>query len=203
MSDSIENRKSKIENRPGRLIVISGPSGVGKSTVTRQVLERTGAMFSISATTRQPRAGEQNGREYHFVDVPTFQRMIAENALLEWAEVFGHYYGTPAQPVKDALAQGQCVVLEIDVQGGIQVAKRCPDAAMILITPPDAATLAQRLAGRATDAPEVIARRLAKAQAEMNLARESGVYKYEVVNRDLPEAVAEVLNIIAQEIASA
>ena len=203
MSDSIENRKSKIENGSGRLIVISGPSGVGKSTVTRQVLERTGAMFSISATTRQPRAGEQNGREYHFVDVPTFQRMIEENALLEWAEVFGHYYGTPAQPVRDALAQGRCVVLEIDVQGGIQVAKHCPEAAMILITPPDAATLAQRLAGRATDAPEVIARRLAKAQAEMNLARESGVYKYEVVNRDLPTAVAEILNIIAQEIASA
>lgn len=183
----------------GKLAVISGPSGVGKSTLTRRVLDATGARYSVSATTRPPRQGEVDGRDYHFVDEAEFRRMIDNGELLEWAEVFGNYYGTPAGPVDAALSAGQTVILEIDVQGGIQVARRRPDAAYILVVPPNDRELERRLRGRGTDSDEVIARRLAKAKAEIEAARASGVYTYEIVNDRLDRAVQETLVIIAKE----
>ncbi len=192
-----EQREEQTEG--GRLIVISGPSGVGKSSVARRVLQRSEAVGSISTTTREPRTGERHGLDYYFVKRETFERMVAEDELLEWAEVFDNYYGTPAGPVGEALAAGRTVLLEIDVQGGLQVAGRCPDATLILITAPSAAELQRRLTGRGTDLPEVIAKRLAKAQKEIQTARDSGAYTHEVVNDILDDAVAEVLTIMRKE----
>jgi len=179
--------------------MISGPSGVGKTTISRQVLQRTGAVFSVSATTRPRRNGERDGRDYVFLDVDAFRRMIAEGDLLEWAQVFGNYYGTPAGPVQTALDDGSTVLLEIDVQGGIQVAGRRPDVVGILVLPPDEMTLSRRLSGRGLDGPEEMAERLAKARAEIDTARQSGAYKREVINDDLAETVDLVVAIVEKE----
>ncbi|MFW6145996.1 MAG: guanylate kinase [Planctomycetota bacterium] len=185
---------------PGRLVVISGPSGVGKGTIVRRVLETVDeAVAGLSVTTRAPRPGERDGIDYRFVSVETFRRMIDTDALLEWAEVHGHYYGTEAAAVDAALAAGKIVILEIDVQGGLQVARRRPSARLILITPPGDAELRRRLEGRGTDAPDVIERRLAKAHEEMRMARDSGRYTNEVVNDDLDDAVRRVVGLIRQE----
>lgn len=184
----------------GRLVVISGPSGAGKSSVVQGgVLERTGATFSVSATTRSPRAGEQHGREYLFVDRAAFENLVARGEMLEWAEVFGQWYGTPAGPVRKALAEGRTVVLEIDVQGGRQVFRAMPDALGILIVPPSVDELARRLRGRGSETPESFARRLGQAREELESARQSGLYTYEVVNDDLATAVDRVVEIINRE----
>lgn len=182
-----------------KLFVITGPSGVGKSTIVKEALRQTGAAFSVSATTRRPRAGETDGREYRFVDRPTFRRMIDAGELLEWAEVFGELYGTPAGPVREALAAGRNVVLDIDVQGGSQVRRREPAAVGVLIVPPSDEELARRLRGRGSETEAAAARRLAKAQNDIRAARASGAYDYTVVNDDLQRAVEEVVGIICQE----
>jgi guanylate kinase len=180
-------------------VVISGPSGVGKSTIRQEAVRRTGATYSVSATTRPPRAGEADGRDYYFVDRPAFQRMIDNDELLEWAEVFGRLYGTPAAPVKQALARGRTVILEIDVQGGLQVHRKMPEATFILVLPPGEAELARRLAGRGSEDAAAAARRLAKAKEEIGTAERSGAYKYRVVNDDLEQAVRRVVDIINEE----
>ena len=182
----------------GKLVVITGPSGVGKSTIVREVVRRTGAAFSVSVTTRRPRAGEADGREYRFVDEPTFRRMIEADELLEWAEVFGDLYGTPAAPVREALAAGKTVVLEIDVQGGLQVHRKMPDAAFVLILPPDADELTRRLRGRASESAAA-EQRLAKADDELRTAADSGVYNHRVVNDDLEAAIEQVVRIVNEE----
>ncbi|HAU37677.1 MAG TPA: guanylate kinase [Phycisphaerales bacterium] len=185
--------------KSGKLVVISGPSGAGKSTIVAEVLRRTGAAFSVSATTRKPRPGEQDGREYRFVDRAAFERMIDAGELLEWAEVFGQYYGTPAGPVREALAAGRTVVLDIDVQGGLQVHRAMPDATFVLIVPPSAETLSGRLRGRGTESPESIARRLAQARKEIETAQESGVYNDTIINDDLETAIRNVVRIVNRE----
>jgi guanylate kinase len=187
------------DGKSGCLIVLSGPSGVGKSTVSRQAAQRTGAVLSVSATTRPPRGGEQDGRDYRFVDVLTFKRMIDQGELLEWAQVFGNYYGTPAAPVQATLRAGKTVILTIDVQGGIQVARKRKDAVGILLVPPSQEVLRQRLSGRATEGAEALARRLAKANEELAMARTSGAYVHEVINDDLEAALQRVAAIIQQE----
>ena len=183
----------------GKLIVISGPSGVGKSSIVREVLARTGAVFGVSATTRRPRPGEVDGREYHFVDRQTFEQMIARGELLEWAEVFGDYYGTPAKQVREAIDAGKTVILEIDIQGGLQVHEKYPDATFVLILPPSEAELSRRLASRGTEATRALQQRLAKAAEEIRTARDSGVYTHLVVNDDLERAIQEVVEIVTQE----
>lgn len=187
-----------MSDRKGKLVVVSGPSGVGKSTITRRAMKLTGAVYSVSATTRSPRPGEVDGVDYRFVTRNEFEKMIARNELLEWADVFGNLYGTPAAPVKHLTEQGKTVVLEIDVQGGVLVFKKCPHACFILIVPPSEETLRQRLAGRGTEDAESFERRLGKAKEELRIARESGAYKHTVVNDDLDEAVNEVARIMGE-----
>ena len=182
-----------------KVIVVSGPSGVGKSTIVRELIERTGAVFSVSATTRSPRAGEVHGRDYVFVDRADFEKMIADESLLEWADVFGELYGTPAGPLQRARAEGKNVVLEIDVQGGVQVHRRVPDAIFILIVPPDEGELARRLRGRNSDSEQMISRRLTKAGHEIAAAKSSGVYEHWVVNNDLERTIRQVVDVVNQE----
>jgi len=188
--------------KQGRLIVISGPSGVGKSTIVREARSRTEAAFSVSATTRPPRPGEVDGTDYLFVDRPAFEKMIAAGELLEWAEVFGQLYGTPAEPVRRALDDGRTVLLDIDVQGGIQVHRAMPSATFVLIVPPGDEELARRLRGRGTEDPQAAAARLAQAKREMDAAEASGAYEYKVVNDELGAAIDEVVAILTQENAS-
>jgi len=183
----------------GRLVVITGPSGVGKSTIVRRAVERTGAAFSVSATTRPPRPGEADGREYRFVDRATFDAMVADGELLEWAEVFGECYGTPADAAREALTEGRTVILEIDVQGGLQVHERAPGATFVLILPPNDEELRRRLTGRGTEPPEALERRVSKAKDEIAAALESGVYTNTVTNDDLEAAVARVVEILQAE----
>jgi guanylate kinase len=190
------NAPADSSERTGRLVVISGPSGVGKSTISREVLRRSGATFSVSATTRQPRPGEVDGRDYHFVDRSAFERMIEQGQLLEWAEVFGNLYGTPAGPVREAMAAGKVVLLEIDVQGGLQVHEKMPSETFVLIEPPDDEELRRRLAGRGTEDDETLTRRLGKAREELRVARQSGAYGRVVVNRDIETAVREIVEIV-------
>lgn len=172
---------------------------MGKSTVRREVLRRTGAAYSVSATTRRPRPGEHDGVDYRFVDRGTFQEMIDRGELLEFAEVYGQLYGTPAGPVTQALRQGRTILLDIDVQGALQVAGKMPNATFILMVPPDLEALAERLGARGTEDPHAASRRLAKAREEMDAARQSGVYNHVVVNDDLESAVRQVAAIVNEE----
>lgn len=183
----------------GKCVVVTGPSGAGKSTILRAALERTGARFSVSATTRSPRAGETHGRDYLFLSREQFEEMIARGELLEWAEVFGHYYGTPAGPVREAVARGETIVLDIDVQGGIQVHEKAPEATFVLIVPPSMEVLERRLRERGTEDARSLRRRLAKARSEIEQAEASGVYDRRVVNDDLDRAVDEMVSIIDKE----
>ncbi len=181
----------------GRLIVISGPSGVGKSTILKRVIAETDAVFSVSATTRSPRDGERDGEHYLFLDEPTFRRMIASDELLEWAEVFDRLYGTPAGPVNQAMIEGKTVLMDVDVQGGRQVHGHMPDATFVLIVPPDGDVLAARLEHRGSETEDELKQRLSKAQAEIDAAKLSGVYNHMIVNDDLDRAVKELVEIVA------
>ncbi len=184
----------------GRLIVISGPSGTGKTSICEALLAQLpGAAWSVSATTRAPRAGETNGGAYEFVTREAFASREAAGAFLESAEYIGERYGTPRAPIESALAKGRHVILEIDVQGGIQVAERKPDSVRIFVLPPDMASLRARLEGRKTEADEQLARRLAEADGEIATARDSGAYRYFVVNDDLDSTIDEVKRLIEQE----
>jgi len=191
-----EAQSKQPEPQRGCLVVISGPSGVGKTTICRRLVERLGAVLSISATTRPRGKDELDGRNYWFLTREQFEAKIQAGEFLEYAEYLGHLYGTPAKPVDDALRAGKIVVLEIEVQGGVQVARRFPDAVMIYVLPTDPAVLVDRIQGRGRDREEVIEQRLAHADGEIRFARDSGVYSYFVVNDVLDETVEQIVEII-------
>jgi guanylate kinase len=184
--------------RPGLVVVISGPSGVGKTTISRTMIKRFDAVFSVSATTRPQTNADVRGRDYVFVDEPGFRRMVDQGELLEHALVFDHWYGTPKQAVIDARDAGRIVLLEIDVQGAIQVRKALPDALMVFILPPSEDSLLARLRGRKRDSEAVIQRRFREAQNEIRLAKLSDVYDAFVVNDELDRAIEEAERIIRQ-----
>lgn len=180
----------------GRLLVLSGPSGVGKSSVVAQLrAQRPDLVFSVSATTRSPRAGEVDGVHYRFVDHAGFESMIARGQLLEWAEFAGHLYGTPAEPVEEALAAGHDVLLEIELQGARQVRDSAPGAIRVFLAPPSWEVLVDRLQGRRTESAEVIERRLATARVE--LAAE-GEFDHTVVNASVEDAAGAILALLDQ-----
>ncbi len=177
----------------GNLYVVAAPSGAGKTTLVRLLLEREPVQLSISWTTRGPRPGEENGREYHFTTVDEFRAMISRQEFLEWAEVHGNYYGTSKKWIADRLAEGSDVLLEIDWQGAQQVRAEFPEAIGVFILPPSMEELTRRLTGRGTDAVEVIERRLAAAQAEM---RHVGEFDYVIVNDRLELALDDLCAVV-------
>jgi guanylate kinase len=183
--------------RPALPVVLSAPSGAGKTTLAHMLVDRNeDVVFSISATTRPARPGETDGIDYHFVDDDTFDRMIEHNKLAEWAVVHGCRYGTPRQEITDAIQQGRTVVLDIDVQGARQVRKMFPDALMVFVLPPSAEELAQRLTGRASEEDLERRRRLSNARRELEAVPE---FDYVVVNDDLEDAYGEIESIVRSE----
>jgi len=184
--------------RRGFLLVLSSPSGAGKTTITRRLLERDRALsLSVSVTTRPPRASEVDGRDYTFIDRARFDEMVAGGELLEHATVFGHSYGTPRAPVEAALAAGRDIVTDVDWQGTQQLGASLPhDLVTIFVLPPDMAALEMRLRQRAQDTDEVVAARMAKSAEEMSHWSE---YDYVIVNRDIGASVAEAEAILTAE----
>lgn len=179
----------------GKLIIISGPSGVGKSTICREVVRRVeSAHLSVSMTTRPQAPAEQDGREYWFTSKEQFRKRIEEGSLLEYAEVFGNLYGTPRDKIEEALDAGKTVVLEIDIQGGKQVKAIYPQAVLVFILPPSTKVLAERISGRGRESGEVVARRLGGAGSEIAAAWQ--YYDNMVINDDLEQAIDEVIQII-------
>ena len=178
----------------GTLIVISGPSGVGKSSIIEAVIETTPTVFSVSATTREPRRGEVEGKDYHFVDRATFRARVNSGEMVEWAEYGGNLYGTLRSAIEPILASGRNVILDIENEGAKQIRASHRNALLIFVSPPDLETLADRLAGRGDTAPRDIEGRLAVAVEQMVEA--PCVYDHVVVNDDLGRAIGEVLDIL-------
>lgn len=188
-----------IGRRRGLLFILSSPSGAGKSSISRKLLaDEPQLTFSVSATTRTPRMGEEDGREYYFKSREEFEAMIEDGELLEHAEVFGNLYGTPVAPVEDAISAGRDVLFDIDWQGGQQIANSSLQDAVVsvFILPPSLAELEGRLKGRAQDSDEIIAGRMAKSMGEINHWSE---YDYVLVNRNLDACAAEVAGILKAE----
>ena len=179
----------------GKTFIISGPSGVGKSTVLKELFkDRDDLYFSVSATTRPPRPGEADGVHYHFTDVDEFRKMISEDAFLEYAEYVGNFYGTPKRYVDEAMAQGKDVILDIEVQGALQVIGKRPDT--VRISPPSWQSLEEGLTSRGTDSPEKVQKRLVRAKVELQTAN---TYDYFVVNDTVERAVREINAIMLAE----
>ena len=181
----------------GKLIVVSGPSGVGKSTVVKKVMEEYPNLhFSVSATTRPMRPGEVNGKNYYFVSHAEFQKMIDGGHLLEYAQYVGNYYGTPEAPINKRLTEGCDILLDVEVQGALNIKKKRPDAILIFMVAPSFSEIEKRLNGRGDTAPELIKERLARAKWEYSQADQ---YDYLVVNDSVEKAVNEILSIITAE----
>ena len=185
-------------NERGLLVVISGPSGVGKGTVRKALSEMEGhdLVYSVSMTTRPIRLGEADGKDYFFVTKEEFEDRIKENKFLEWAEFVGHYYGTPLDKIEEQLCLGKEVVLEIEVQGALQVKQKMPDAVFIFIGPPSMSDLEQRLILRGTDARDIIDMRMEKVLREIGLAHR---YDYIVINDEVHNAADRIMAIIRAE----
>ena len=178
----------------GHLYIVAAPSGAGKTTLVRMLLDNdAGIGLSISHTTRAPRSGEQDGREYHFIAVPDFLAKTRSGDFLEWAEVHGNYYGTSKSWIEAEMTAGRDVLLEIDWQGAQQVRKLFPAAIGVFILPPSVDELERRLSGRGTDAAETIALRVAAARDEM---RHVGEFDYVIINDDLQQALADLLSVV-------
>jgi len=203
-TDGARGARAAAPDAAGLLLVVAGPSGVGKTTIVHEIIRRFGGAFSVSATTRARAAGERDGVDYWFIDEPTFQRWIAEDRFLEHAQVFGgHRYGTPEQPVRDELAKGRLIVLDIDVQGAENVRRRIPGMLGIFVLPPSEDELLKRLRARGREDEAAIARRFAESKREIERARVGGAFDAFVVNDDLPRATEEVASIVASRLARA
>jgi guanylate kinase len=178
----------------GRLLVLAGPSAVGKSSVVRRLPE---LMFSVSATTREPRVGEVDGRDYHFVSRDEFDRLIEENQLLEWAEIHGGLQrsGTPAKPVYEAMEQGRPTLVEVDLAGARSIRAAVPEAVTVFLAPPSWDVLVARLRGRGTESEEVIERRLQTARAELDSA---GEFDHVIVNDEVDAAARQLLSLLVE-----
>lgn len=190
-------RMRMMRNREGLLIVLSGPSGCGKGTVIRELMQdHLNLFYSVSATTRLPRPGETDGIHYHFLKKEQFEDLISTDGMLEYANYCGNYYGTPRAAVEEQCRAGKDVILEIEVQGAMQIREKCPDAVFLFILPPSAEELARRLTDRQTEDPQTVQNRLAKAREEMALA---GNYDYIVVNDIVSETASQIEAIITAE----
>lgn len=186
-----------VTNNPGLLVVLSGPSGAGKDTVLRRLLEiNPNVTLSVSATTRPPREGEENGKDYYFLSKTEFVQLISKNGMLEHAQYCDNYYGTPKGPVEEGMQKGRDVILEIEVQGGEQIRERNPESVSIFILPPSMKVLSHRLHKRGTEEEEIVAKRLATARKEIEQAEK---YDYVVINDDLEDCVRDICDILSAE----
>jgi guanylate kinase len=186
-------------NSSGMLLVISGPSGVGKTTITRHVEHALDGIFSVSVTTRSPAADDVDGVDYCFIDVDVFKRRRDAGEFLEWAEVFGNLYGTPRGPIDEAIKAGKLYILEIDVQGAVQIKQKMPDAFAIFVLPPSEDELLNRLRLRQREDEAKIQQRFAKAKAEITRAHECGVYDFFITNDNLDKAVEQAVDIVRDQ----
>ena len=189
----------RTTNRPGLLIVLVGPSGVGKSTISRRLAEEMDVTYIVSVTTRPRQPGEETkGKIYEHIDKAEFFRRLDDDQYLEYAQVYGDYYATPKHPALDHLDSGRDVLLEIDVQGALQIRHHYPKALLIFLLPPDEPALLERLTDRGRDTPEDINKRFRAAKREIHMARGSRTFDYMVINDDLDQAVEQVKKIISQ-----
>ena len=180
--------------KKGLLLVISGPSGVGKGTVVKALLEKKDNIgLSISCTTRSPREGEIDGIHYYFITKEKFEQMIEDGAFLEYAANFSNYYGTPLDKVQEQLSAGRDIILEIDVKGALNVKKKVPEAVLIFVLPPSLEILKARLAGRGTETPEQVEKRFAEAEHEIKIGEQ---YDYRIVNDTVAQAVDDLIGMI-------
>ena len=193
---------SSSRNR-GQLIVLCGPSGVGKSTISTRLKNELGVREAVSATTRDERPGDDKGKKYDYVSRDEFFRRLDDDQFLEYAQVYENYYGTPKNPTVDDLGAGKDVLLEIDVQGALQVRYQYPEAMMIFILPPDEPTLLERLKGRARDSADDMTRRFRAAKREIHMAKGSRAFDHMVINDNLDRAVSEIRRIISNKKAGA
>jgi guanylate kinase len=190
---------STAPSQPGQLLVMCGPSGVGKSTLSHRLEAEIRVAYAVSVTTRTKRPGDSTGKVYQYVSLDEFYRQLDNDEFLEYAQVYGDYYGTPKHPTLDQLAHGQDVLLEIDVQGALQVRYQHPDALLVFILPPDEPTLLRRLQDRARDSTDEIARRFRAAKREIHMAKGSGAFTEWVVNDQVDVAVKKLCDIIRRK----
>jgi guanylate kinase len=183
-------------SQPGLLVVLCGPSGVGKSTIARRLTEKQNLLYTVSATTREQRKGDKDAKIYDYVSREEFFRRLDHDEFLEYAQVYGAYYGTPKHPALDQLAEGRDVLLEIDVQGALQVRFQYPNALLIFILPPDSATLLQRLRDRGRDTEEDILKRYRAAKREIHMAKGAHAFDFFVINDTIERAVEEIVKIM-------